>query len=151
METPALPPHHQALQDAEHLKLLSIFHYVVGAFTVLLGCLPIFHIVMGVMLLAGGFPSSPGSTPPPAELGWMFVIFGRAGLPGCLGIRRLLFPLGEVARGPAELDVLFRGRLHCLPAGSAGNGAGRLHDSGAATPLGEGDLRAARPASYLKR
>ena len=42
-------------QDLEHLRLLSIFHYVVAGITAFFACFPVFHLVFGlVMLLAPG-------------------------------------------------------------------------------------------------
>jgi hypothetical protein len=42
-------------QDLEHLRLLSIFHYVVAGLTALFACFPVFHLIFGlVMLLAPG-------------------------------------------------------------------------------------------------
>ncbi len=38
-------------QDLEHLRLLSIFHYVVGALAALFACFPIIHLVIGLLLL----------------------------------------------------------------------------------------------------
>jgi hypothetical protein len=38
-------------QDELHLKLLSIFHYVLGAFTALIACFPLLHFVVGVGLI----------------------------------------------------------------------------------------------------
>ena len=38
--------------DEQHLRLLSIFHYIVGGLTALLACLPVFHFVFGIVLLA---------------------------------------------------------------------------------------------------
>lgn len=71
------PPHPQAVQDAEHLRLLAIFHYVLAGITALMGCFPIIHIAMGAWMVSGGFPSGgPSSSAPPAELGWFFIIIG---------------------------------------------------------------------------
>ena len=70
------PPHPQALQDAEHLKLLSIFHYVMAGLTALVGCIPILHVVIGIVMVSGGLPSSPSSPPPPPAFGWLFIGFG---------------------------------------------------------------------------
>jgi hypothetical protein len=39
-------------QDEEHLKLLSIFHYVVGGITGLFACFPITYLIMGIFILA---------------------------------------------------------------------------------------------------
>jgi hypothetical protein len=38
-------------QDAEHLRLLSIFHYVVAGLTALFACFPVMHLVMGLFLI----------------------------------------------------------------------------------------------------
>lgn len=42
-------------QDLEHLRLLSIFHYVVAGLTALFACIPLVHLTIGlVMLFAPG-------------------------------------------------------------------------------------------------
>jgi hypothetical protein len=41
-------------QDEEHLKLLSIFHYVVGGITGFFACFPIIHFIIGIFVLAVG-------------------------------------------------------------------------------------------------
>jgi hypothetical protein len=41
-------------QDEEHLKLLSIFHYVVGGIAGLFACFPIFHLIGGLVVLVLG-------------------------------------------------------------------------------------------------
>jgi hypothetical protein len=38
-------------QDAEHLRLLSIFHYVVAGLGALFACFPIFHLGFGLLIL----------------------------------------------------------------------------------------------------
>jgi hypothetical protein len=40
-------------QDSEHLKLLSIFHYVVGGMAALFACIPFIHFFMGLAMTAG--------------------------------------------------------------------------------------------------
>ncbi len=42
-------------QDEQYLKLLSIFHYVVGGITALFACFPIFHLAIGLGMMFGGF------------------------------------------------------------------------------------------------
>ena len=60
-------------QDEEHLKLLSIFHYVVGGLAALFACFPIFHLIIGVVFIAlSGRPDAKGDAPP-AFIGWLFV------------------------------------------------------------------------------
>jgi hypothetical protein len=41
-------------QDEEHLKLLSIFHYVAGGITGIIACFPIMHLFMGLVVLVAG-------------------------------------------------------------------------------------------------
>ena len=40
-------------QDLEHLRLLSIFHYVVAGLIGLVSLFPIFHLVMGIGIMTG--------------------------------------------------------------------------------------------------
>ena len=42
-------------QDLEHLRLLSIFHYVVAGVTALFACFPVIHLVVGLAMLFGWF------------------------------------------------------------------------------------------------
>jgi len=65
-------------QNEQYLKILSIFHYVVGGMTGLFACFPIFHLSMGIAMLAGGFGSTPDDFP--FQLfGLMFII-----IPACI-------------------------------------------------------------------
>ena len=58
--------------DLQHLKLLSIFHYVVAVFTALTGCFPVFHLAIGVALLSGQMPNQAADPVPAEVMGWMF-------------------------------------------------------------------------------
>lgn len=60
-------------QDEEHLRLLSIFHYVVGGMTALFACIPFIHLALGIALVSGAFPVQPGRQGPPPFLGWLFI------------------------------------------------------------------------------
>ena len=61
-------------QDEHHLKLLSIFHYVVGGLTALIACCPMLHLTFGIFMLVA--PDSMESTGegPPAIFGWVFIV-----------------------------------------------------------------------------
>ena len=62
-------------KDEEHLRLLSIFHYVVGGLAGLFALFPVIHLVIGlVFILAPEAVESKGEAPP-ALVGWFFVIF----------------------------------------------------------------------------
>jgi hypothetical protein len=64
-------------QDREHLRLLTIFYYVCAALEALFGCIPIIHLVLGVVMIAKPDIFG-GNNPPPAFLGYLFAIMGGA-------------------------------------------------------------------------
>ncbi len=55
-------------QDEQHLKLLSVFHYVVGGLKALLACIFFIHFFIGVAMLTGAIDDVP------AFVGLMLVI-----------------------------------------------------------------------------
>src|SRR5678810_582248 len=63
--------------DKEHLRLLSIFHYVVGAFTLFIACFPLIHVGLGLAMIYAPqwFSNKPGDVPP-AFVGWLFTCMG---------------------------------------------------------------------------
>ena len=123
-------------QDGEHLRLLSIFHYVVGGLMALAACFPLIHVGVGIlfMLKPGAFADE--QPPPPVAMemfGLLFVLIGgafvlvgwsMAGLVVAAGrflhqrkrhtfcvvigvLSCLLFPLGTIL-GVCSLIVLLR-------------------------------------------
>jgi hypothetical protein len=65
----------QQILDNEHLKLLSIFHYVVSALAAFFACFPIIHLVIGLFFIVAPEKFGHGSNQPPALIGWFFVAF----------------------------------------------------------------------------
>lgn len=65
-------------QDEQHLNILSIFHYVVGGLTALFACFPIFHLLMGLAFLTGGFGPAPEEEFPFRLFGLMFTLIPAA-------------------------------------------------------------------------
>src|SRR5215207_701002 len=66
-------------RDAEHLRLLAMFHYIAGGLIALFSSFGLIHIFFGVMMLNDPkFMASqnPGAPPPPPFMGWMFLIMG---------------------------------------------------------------------------
>ena len=49
-------------QDLEHLKLLSIFHYVVAGLVGLFACFPLIHFFVGLGMVTGAFDDAPSET-----------------------------------------------------------------------------------------
>jgi hypothetical protein len=125
-------------QDEEHLRLLSIFHYVVGGITALFACFPFLHLAMGIALVNGAFPVRPGEQGPPPFFGWLLIgiasalialgwtfagrfLARRAHYTYCFvvaAIECLLMPLGTVL-GVFTIIVLSRESVKALfqPAG----------------------------------
>ncbi len=58
--------------DLQHLKLLSVFHYIVAGMVALMGCLPMFHLALGIALLSGAFPDRGNEPFPAAAMGGIF-------------------------------------------------------------------------------
>jgi hypothetical protein len=84
-------------RDAEHLRLLSIFHYLVAVLDALLGCFAIIYVIMGAVFVGNPqmFTNHNGQgAPPPALFGGVLIAFGAffllmgwgiAGLLACAG------------------------------------------------------------------
>jgi hypothetical protein len=62
-------------RDEDHLRLLSIFHYVVGGLAGLFAFFPIIHLVIGLVMIFAPDKFDGKGGPPPAFFGWFFVIF----------------------------------------------------------------------------
>ena len=58
-------------QDLDHLKLLSIFHYIVAALFALCACFPLIHFFMGLAMVFdwGDMGDAPGF------VGWLLMAF----------------------------------------------------------------------------
>ena len=71
--------------DEEHLRLLSIFHFIVGGLAALFSLFPLIYAAFGVFMLhAAAHPEMQKGEPPPEGLGWFFI-----------GLGALFFVIGE--------------------------------------------------------
>lgn len=61
--------------DEEQLRLLSIFHYIVGGLTGLFALIPTLHLVIGLFLVIGPRHSLRSGDAPPIIMGLFFVFF----------------------------------------------------------------------------
>lgn len=128
-------------QDSEHLRLLSVFHYIAGGLAALVSLFPILHVCIGILLMnqPGRFTLGVPSPFPIELMGMMFAILGGliifcgwvlAGLTlfagRCLAKRKhhffcmvtaalncLFFPIGT-ALGVFTLIVLLRPSVRSL-------------------------------------
>jgi hypothetical protein len=67
------PPVQQQNTDSDHLRLLSVFHYIVSGLAAFFACFPIIHLVIGLFLIAAPQKFGPTNNQPPAFIGWLFV------------------------------------------------------------------------------
>src|SRR5262245_59874073 len=68
-------------KDLEHLKLLSMFHYILGAITVVYSSFPLIHVFIGLMFMLNPKGFASGGQQPPFPLryfGLAFVLIGGA-------------------------------------------------------------------------
>ena len=82
-------------QDLEHLRLLSIFHYVVAALCGVFSLLPLIHLVIGLGMLSGRFPDAQSSEEGLRFVGWIFVGVGSTVIIGGLAFSLCLFLAGR--------------------------------------------------------
>jgi hypothetical protein len=62
-------------EDEHHLRLLSIFYYIVGGLTAFCSCFPIIHLLLGIAIVTGNLPTEPKGPPMPEMVGWLFIVF----------------------------------------------------------------------------
>lgn len=62
--------------DLQYIKILSIFYYVIAGLVALLSCFALLYLFAGIMLL--NLPPMENQPPPPAALGWLFIILSSA-------------------------------------------------------------------------
>jgi hypothetical protein len=61
-------------EDQEHLRLLSVFHYVVAGLMGLFSLIPVLHLVIGIAMITGAIGDS-GGDPGATLFGWFFALF----------------------------------------------------------------------------
>lgn len=105
-------------QDAEHLRILSIVHYVVAGLMALFACFPVIHLVVGIGLLT----AERDKDGPPAAVGMIFIavaaIFILGGWTLAAGIAYAGKSLAERQRHTFCLVVAGVVAATCIPLGT---------------------------------
>jgi hypothetical protein len=70
----ALAPDPRQNADNEHLRLISMFHYIVSGLAAFFACFPIIHLVIGLVFIFSPQLFGSGQQQPPAFIGWFLVI-----------------------------------------------------------------------------
>jgi hypothetical protein len=63
--------------DQEHLKLISIFHYIVGGVLAFFACIPLIHCTIGIAIMSGALADANNANQAPPE--WFGLIFALIG------------------------------------------------------------------------
>jgi hypothetical protein len=62
-------------QDEEHLKTLSTFHYVCAGLAAFFACFPVFHLILGLIMLFKPEIFGPSKDQPPSFVGLFLTFF----------------------------------------------------------------------------
>jgi hypothetical protein len=104
--------------DLEHLKLLAIFHYIVGGLMMFFACFFIFHLVFGLVMVFNpdAFHGSKGQpSPPPVWLGIVFAMMGGIGLLGGWTVGGLMIYSGRcLSKQRRRIFSLVMAALACM-------------------------------------
>lgn len=70
---------YQMLRDADHLRLLALFHYIYGGIVIAMSSFAIVHLVLGIVMIVNpGAFAAPRGQVPDRMLGWLFALMGGA-------------------------------------------------------------------------
>ena len=108
-------------EDASHLKLLTIFHYIIGGIGMLTSLIPVVHLVVGVLMVRGALPGGAGPGPPP-EIGWLVIAFASFVILVGLSLATLTVFVGQqIASRQRHMVCLVNAGIQCLfvPLGTA--------------------------------
>lgn len=72
---PPAPPPFAPSRAEQHLAQLAVGYYVMGALTILFSFLFMVHVALGASMVVGALDDT-GPSPPPAALGWVFLVMG---------------------------------------------------------------------------
>jgi hypothetical protein len=89
--------------DIEHLRLLTIGHYVVAGITALFACIPLIHVSIGLMFLLNP-PTGPEVRAFPSQMfGMLFALIGGAFVLGGWAVASLIFAAGRSIKARKRL------------------------------------------------
>ncbi len=84
----------QKVRDEEHLKLLAIFYYILGALTALTGLMPLIHVAIGLAMATLPGIDDPDGQAATRFIGLTFVGLGFIMFLGAQGFAALKFLCG---------------------------------------------------------
>ena len=88
--------------DANHVKLLGQFHYVLGCITIVLAFCPSIHVTLGILALTGSLKDA-NDKPMPMIFGIMFTVFPALVMVGGWVLGGLMLYTGRLLRSYRRL------------------------------------------------
>jgi hypothetical protein len=83
-------------EDLSHLRLLGIFHYVLGGMAALISFIWLIYVALGVLIISSPEIMTKGhEAPPPEVVGWMLTAFGAVAIFAVWTVAVLLFMAGR--------------------------------------------------------
>ncbi len=102
-------------RDEDHLRLLSVFHYVVSGIAGLFALFPVLHLVMGLVFILAPEKMQGQGPPLPGFFGWMFVIMALVFITIGLTFAACVFATGRfLARRRHYLFCLVMAGVECV-------------------------------------
>jgi hypothetical protein len=100
-------------KDEEHLRLLSVFHYVAGGLAGVFALFPVIHLTLGLVMIFA--PDKMGPNGPPAAIGWIFVAIACAVMLAGLAVAALMIANGVcLARRRRYTFCLIAAGVSCI-------------------------------------
>ena len=129
-------------QDAEYLKLLAIFHYVLAGMMALWGSFPIIHFLFGIAILFGDFIKAKPGEPSPALFGALFAMMAGAFITVGWTLALCTFIAGRcLAQRRNHMYCLIVAGVMAARMHSVWNDSGRVHDHRTDATVGQRGIR----------
>jgi len=97
-------------EDLQHVRWLAVAHYIIAAIVALVGCFPIIHLTLGILMLTGRLQDAHGNGPP-EWFGLIFVVIAAMMIVICWAFAVALL---VAARRLSE----HRGYTYCIVVGA---------------------------------
>jgi hypothetical protein len=102
-------------RDADQLRLLSVFHYVVGGMMALFSMFPVIHLSVGIAIVCGAFDDPDQGDQLPALFGWFFIIIPLVFIISGLILATCILVAGrKLSRRSSYMYCLVIAALECM-------------------------------------
>jgi len=101
--------------DLHYLKLLSIFHYILGGLAALFAFFPVIYVVLGILAVCAPGSLEPEGEAMPLVVGWVFIIIGTVFVVLGLAFALCVILAGRyLARQVHYMFCMVMGAIECI-------------------------------------